>query len=325
MTLGDSRSPADENTYVGSVKTNLGHTEGAAGVASLIKVILCLEKGYLVPNCGFKKLNPKIRLDEWRLRLCNETIPWPAHLVQRASINSFGFGGSNAHAILESASEFFGKELPSTSPDSIHRPRVIVFSSFDQAGIDRIATTWSDFAQNKLKDGGNMSLKDLAHTMLIRRSHLSFRSFAVANSLTDLHRALETGLPKFSRTSRNAQTRLAFFFTGQGGQWPGMGRELLQMPIFCKSIATSQEILTSLGCRFDIIEEITAEAKESHINQPDRSQPITCALQIALVDLLQYWGVYPNAVVGHSSGEIGMRHCDIVEWVDAGMLTFIFH
>jgi acyl transferase domain-containing protein len=85
-----------------------------------------------------------------------------------------------------------------------------------------------------------------------------------------------------------------------------MGRELLRAAVFRESMARSQDILTSMGCPFDIVEEIRAEAKESRINRPDRSQPITCALQIALVDLLASWSVYPNAVVGHSSGEIGM-------------------
>jgi acyl transferase domain-containing protein len=299
MTLGQARTPTDEPIYVGSVKTNFGHTEGAAGVASLIKVVLCLEKGTLVPNAGFKSLNPKIRLDDWRLRLSDKTIPWPEDLPQRASINSFGFGGSNAHIIVESVKEAFGEE--DTSPP----PRVVVFSTFDQAGIDRLGQGWSAYLQRQREAECQIPLKDLAHTMLTRRSQLGFRSFAVANSLDQLQSTLQKGLPKFSRASRKAQTRIAFIFTGQGGQWAGMGRELLRIPTFGESMARSQQILTSLGCPFDIIREIRAKAKDSRINRPDRSQPITCALQIALVDLLASWSVYPNAVVGHSSGEIG--------------------
>ncbi|EHA19606.1 hypothetical protein ASPNIDRAFT_39026, partial [Aspergillus niger ATCC 1015] len=111
--FGAERKPGDEPLCVGSVKSNLGHTEGAAGVASIIKVVLCLEKGMLVPNAGFSNLNPKIRLEEWGLRLSNSTTPWPSHLLQRASINSFGFGGANAHAILESTAQYLG--LPTFS------------------------------------------------------------------------------------------------------------------------------------------------------------------------------------------------------------------
>jgi acyl transferase domain-containing protein len=302
MTLGEARTPTDEPVYVGSVKTNLGHTEGAAGVASLIKVVLCLEKATLVPNAGFKNINPKIRTDEWRIRLSDKTMPWPEHLPQRASINSFGFGGSNAHLIVESTKEAFRGDAEDREP----APRVVVFSTFDQAGIERLGDSWSQFLQPQRKAEQEVSLKDLAHTMLTRRSQLGFRSFAVANSQDQLQGILDKGLPKFARASRTAQARIAFVFTGQGGQWAGMGRELLRVATFRESMARSQDILSSLGCSFDIVEEIRLEAKESRINRPDRSQPITCALQIALVDLLSSWSVHPNAVVGHSSGEIGM-------------------
>lgn len=306
MTLGQARTETDEPLYVGSVKTNLGHTEGAAGVASLIKVILCLEKEMLVPNAGFKNVNPKIRLNEWRLRLSNETIPWPDHLPQRASINSFGFGGSNAHIVIESAKEAFRSEAKEKDTP----PQVVVFSTFDQAGIERIGQDWKSFLQHQMDTEEHVPLKDLAHTMLSRRSQLGFRSFAVANSLEQLQGNLEKGLPKFPRASRKAQTRLAFIFTGQGGQWAGMGRQFLEIDTFRESMERSQAILTSLGCPFDMFEEILADAKESQINRPDRSQPITCAIQIALVDLLASWSVAPTAVVGHSSGEIGMDISD---------------
>ncbi|KAJ5389119.1 uncharacterized protein N7496_000187 [Penicillium cataractarum] len=304
LTLGQARTPTDEPIYVGSVKTNLGHTEGAAGVASLIKVVLCLEKGMLVPNAGFQSINPKIRLDDWRIRLSNETIPWPEHLPQRASINSFGFGGSNAHIIVESTKNAFKLyEEEEEAP-----PHVVVFSTFDQPGIERLGQSWSEYIKRQQALERDISLKDLSHTMLARRSHLGFRSFAVANSLDQLRSNLEKGLPKFSRASRKAQTKLAFIFTGQGGQWAGMGKELLRIPTFKESMARSQEILASLGCPFNMIQELRASAKGSQINRPDRSQPITCALQIALVDLLASWSIMPNAVAGHSSGEIAAAY-----------------
>ncbi|KAJ5692438.1 hypothetical protein N7462_001861 [Penicillium macrosclerotiorum] len=313
-TFGAARSADDPPLYVGSVKSNIGHTEGAAGVASLIKVVLCLERGVLVPNAGFSEVNPRIHLDDWKLRLSNEYIHWPSHLPRRVSVNSFGFGGSNTHAMIESASEYLGSiaEPPSDSMEQV--PQVVVFSTFDKAGLDRMATKWTSFLQTRLEAGFDEHLQSMAYTMDSRRSKLPFRSFAVADSESQLCEVLKKGLPEFPRASRSTSSNLAFVFTGQGAQWAGMGQSLLRIPIFAKSMARSQEILTNVGCTWDLIEEIKADATSSRISQPDRSQSICCALQIALVDLLASWQVHPRAVVGHSSGEIGAAYA-------AGFLT----
>lgn len=305
MTLGSARIPGDESVYVGSVKTNIGHAEGAAGVASLIKVVLCLEKGMLVPNAGFERLNPKIRLDDWRVQLCNRAMAWPTNLPQRASINSFGFGGSNAHAVIESAAENLESLIGPPSPDARLVPQVMVFSTFDKAGIDRVIRKWSDFLETSSTGTRQSSVRDVAHTLLTRRSHLGFRSFAVVVSLDHLKQSLDRGLPRFSRSSGNIPPNSAFFFTGQGGQWAGMGEEMLCIPAFARSLERTQDILLNLGCRWNVLHEMHAEEGRSHINEPDRSQALCCALQIALVDLLASWGIQPSAVVGHSSGEIG--------------------
>lgn len=304
--FGAERKPGDEPVYVGSVKSNLGHTEGAAGVASIIKVVLCLEKAMLVPNAGFSNLNPKIRLEEWGLRLSNTTTPWPPHLSQRASINSFGFGGANAHAILESTAQYLGKtQTLSDTTEGI--AQVVVVSTHDQSGLDRTADKWNNFLDSSAYGKRKcISLPDVAHTMATRRSQLPFRSFAVVDSLAELRDVMAAGLPTFPRASRKNQTHLAFVFTGQGAQWPRMGVQLLTNPVFAASIERSQQVLRSFDCPWDLLAEIRADATTSRISRPDRSQPCCCALQIALVDMLRSWGVTPKAVVGHSSGEVGM-------------------
>ncbi|OQE02697.1 hypothetical protein PENVUL_c039G09862 [Penicillium vulpinum] len=309
-TLGAARQPSDDPIYIGSVKTNIGHTEGAAGVASLIKTVLCFENAMFVQNAGFSQLNPKIRLEEWHMRLSNDTVPWPSHLPQRTSINSFGFGGSNAHAILESHSEYFGPSPRSTDTSDSQPPVVVVFSTHDKAGISRTSAKWRSFIEKKVQQGQNLSLRDIAHTMYTRRSQLPFRSFAVADSLEDLQVVLGQELSSFPRAKRTntSQSNLAFVFTGQGAQWAGMGEGLLHIPSFAESIARSQEVLSTLGCPWRIEDEIRADSSSSRINQPDRSQVICCALQIALVELLASWGVHPKATVGHSSGEIGAAY-----------------
>ncbi|KAE8153646.1 hypothetical protein BDV25DRAFT_136765 [Aspergillus avenaceus] len=301
-TLGSARTSSDDPLYVGSVKRNIGHTEGAAGVASLIKTVLCLENGMLVPNPGLERLNPKLRLDEWHIRTCNEAKPWPAHLPQRASINSFGFGGANAHAIIESASEYFGSFRPSTCP------QIVVFSTHDKAGLGRMGQKWSNFLRERVRSRSPPSLQDMAYTMFARRSHLAFRTFAVVTSLEQMLGAMDQGLPTFQRAGRSNQSNLAFVFTGQGAQWPGMGRQLLNVPVFAQSIERSNRALAICECPWDLVEALTADSESSKITQPDQSQAICCALQIALVDLLNSWGAFPKAVVGHSSGEIAAAY-----------------
>ncbi|KAE8356045.1 hypothetical protein BDV28DRAFT_7151 [Aspergillus coremiiformis] len=314
QSFGAERTANDEPVYVGSVKSNVGHTEGAAGVASLIKVILCLEKGMLVPNAGFSQLNPKIRLDEWGLRLSNTAMPWPLHLPQRASINSFGFGGSNAHAIIESAAQYLGpSDLPAISSAG-RIPQIVVFSTHDKAGIDRTAEKWKIYLESQIAKQNNIPLSDIAFTLHSRRSQLAFRSFAVVDSMEQLRDTMAEGLPSFPRANRKNQTNLVFVCTGQGAQWAQMGVELLANPVFAQSVARSQQILQSLGCSWDLGEEMHATGPNSRMNQPDRSQPICCVLQIALVDMLASWGVHPKAVVGHSSGEVGAAYA-------AGYLT----
>ncbi|GKZ38757.1 type I Iterative Polyketide synthase (PKS), partial [Aspergillus brasiliensis] len=313
--FGAERKPGDEPVYVGSVKSNLGHTEGAAGVAGIIKVVLCLEKGMLVPNAGFSNMNPKIRLEEWGLRLSNTTTPWPAHLSQRASINSFGFGGANAHAILESTTQYLGTTQAPLDTNTDEIPQVVVVSTHDQSGLDRTADKWKDYLDSYISGKGRgLGLSDIADTLATRRSQLPFRSFAVVNSVAELRDMMVAGLPSFPRASRKNQTHLAFVFTGQGAQWPRMGMQLLANPVFAASMERSQQVLQTLDCPWDLLEEIRADATTSRISQPDRSQSSCCALQVALVDLLRSWGVTPKAVVGHSSGEVGAAYA-------AGYLT----
>lgn len=296
------------------MKSNIGHTEGAAGVASIIKVILCLEEGLLVPNAGFSNKNPRIRLDEWGLRLSNTTMPWPAHLIQRASINSFGFGGSNAHAIIESAAQYLGAPVRSNTQLAKDTPQIVVFSTHDKAGLDRTAEKWESYLKARAVRKPYTTVQDIAFTMCTRRSQLAFRSFVVADSIEQLQSTLVEGLPSISRAGRKHQNQLAFIYTGQGAQWARMGMELLDVPAFAESMEHSHRILQSLDCPWNLIKELEASTADSRIDDPERSQPICCAIQIALTKMLNSWGVYPKAVVGHSSGEAG--ECVLVQWLD---------
>ena len=318
---------------MGSVKTNIGHTEGTAGLAGVVKAVLALEKGYIPANAGFETLNPKLRLKEWGLALPLETMPWPSPGLRRVSINSFGFGGSNAHVILDDAHNYLrsrhlignhhtaicddgGSSSSSDSgvsdvrgigagkPETTNRPpKVLVFSTHDKGGIKRLGSTYARFAQEiraQTAQQGSL-LHDMAYTLATRRTNFAFRTFTVVSSLDDLARSVSAA-PTLKRSHKNGA--VAFIFTGQGAQWATMGRELLNVPVFKQSVLRSQEYLESFGCEWNAM-ELLCDEDSTRLDIPEYCQPICTVLQVALVDLLAHWGVKPRGTVGHSSGEIG--------------------
>lgn len=319
--------------YIGSIKPNVGHTEGCSGLAGILKAVACLEQGMLVPTYGVEKLNPKLKLADWNLALPQGTIKWPTRGQRRISVNSFGFGGANAHAILDDAHHYLvrrglvgnhntvvhddegdsesgisaGPATPLSESDMFAK-RLFVFSSKDQGGLQRLAKLYaSALSKKKLHEAEHRYMEDLAYTLSLRRSHFDFRGFCVAPSLKDLTSQLARGLNKTKRSLRQ-RSNLLFVFTGQGAQWPGMGVQLLRNPEFEESVLRSQGHLERLGCVWNAVEELRKTDDDSQISLPEYSQTLCTVLQLALVDLLRHWGVRPTATVGHSSGEIAAAY-----------------
>lgn len=356
-TFGSSKLPDDPPLYVSSVKTNVGHTEGCSAIAGIIKAILCLEKGQIGPNADFESLNPRLRLDEWRLAIPPKTISWPALGVRRVSVNSFGYGGANGHVILDDAHSYLhahglqgndstvtSTETESSEHDSgisdtsstqnepayaASQRKLFVFSAADQAGIARVAQKYLQFLQKRIQQeesaehAGRLDEKlyaeNLAYTLASRRSLFDYRTFAVGDSLRDLRTYMEAGLPNIPRTS--TQNNLFFVFTGQGAQWPAMGRELLTEPVFRSSFDQSQHILEELGCRWKMARCL--EHGDKKIDRPEFSQTICTAVQLALLSLLESWGATPQAVVGHSSGEIAAAFAaKVISQADAMRIAY---
>ncbi|KAL8903861.1 MAG: hypothetical protein Q9207_003659 [Kuettlingeria erythrocarpa] len=314
--LGASRSAAGLGPlYVGSIKPNVGHTEGCSGLAGVFKALVCLEKGMLVPTYGVERLNPKLKLADWNLALPPNPMKWPARGQRRASINSFGFGGANAHAIIDDAYHYLserglvgnhnttvhedddgsdsGISTGSGTPEPVDNQdsaSLFVFSSKDQAGIQRLAASYSETLQEiGLGKASRHYFNDLAYTLSERRSHFDFRTSFVASTLAELSAQLSQGLSKgLSKPKRSSRqdNNLVFVFTGQGAQWPAMGRQLLSNAVFYNSLRTSQDYLQELGCDWDAIEELE-KSVDSNIDSPQYSQTLCTMLQIALVDLLR--------------------------------------
>ncbi|ATY60317.1 Beta-ketoacyl synthase [Cordyceps militaris] len=324
-TLGACRT-SDNPIFVGSVKPNIGHLEGAAGVAGLIKAVLMLERERIPPHVNFETPNPDIDFKEWKVQVSRVAQAWPSNLKKRVSVNCFGFGGTNAHVILDGAAEYLSTKQwvahhssatckvnglsrqngshHSTQKEQDNRWQVFCFSSNESSGIKRIVTRHESMIRGSQNLAADF-LPNYAYTMGCRRSCLEWRTFFVSSSISDLADQMSHSKYSVIRSSPHASSRLCFLFCGQGSQWARMGLDLKPFPVFWNSInSASWYLSTILESPFDLMKELSIEAAESALSSTHISQPATTAIQIAIVDLLHSLGVEPDFVVGHSSGEI---------------------
>ncbi|OTB07054.1 hypothetical protein M426DRAFT_318422 [Hypoxylon sp. CI-4A] len=323
---------AEDPLWVGAVKSNVGHLEAASGMAGLFKAILVLEKGIIPPNAGFQNLNKQIQAEKYHLAIPTEARPWPTRGLRRTCINSFGFGGSNVVIILDDAHHYplskgisvhhrtvvdppsnvkvngFSKlkDVEDIQEESQRGPGLLVWSSFDEDGLERTRAGLSTFFEKHTDDLGQEDIDDITYTLGTKRTQFTWRSFVVASDLPDLRKKLAQTQPKVRSASGRG---IAFVFTGQGAQYAGMGQGLMNFSVFRESLESSQKLLNSMGCEWSLIDVMFSTAGKGRINEPQYSQPTCTALQIALVDLLASFNVKPTAVVGHSSGEIGAGYC----------------
>ncbi|KAJ5094368.1 hypothetical protein N7456_010229 [Penicillium angulare] len=329
--IGDAfQENRSDPVIVGAVKSNIGHLEGASGLAGMIKTIMILETAIIPGNAYFEKLNPDIHAEDWKLKFPSTTMIWPKNGLRRASVNSFGYGGANAHIIMDDAYHFLAswrldgkhqtvRDPPSSLDNKVNSAtqdrdidgnyRVFVWSTSDEKGIGRMA----ERLQKHLSDQYLLTedyIRNLAFTLSDRRTHLPWKAFLVARSANELKAGLKDRLRmKPIRSSSNLEPYLAFAFTGQGAHWIGMGRELLIFPAFMASLRQAEEILSSLGCSWKVTDVLLRNTDQKILNDPSVAQPLCTILQVTLVDLFTTRGMTPKAVVGHSSGEIAAAYC----------------
>nr|XP_036580489.1 beta-ketoacyl synthase domain-containing protein [Colletotrichum truncatum]KAF6788401.1 beta-ketoacyl synthase domain-containing protein [Colletotrichum truncatum] len=305
------KSPEDiddeSRLLVGSVKTVIGHTESTAGLAGVLKVVQAMNHGYIPPNLLLNRLNPDVIPFYKHLRIPQELTPWPA--VQqgerrRASVNSFGFGGTNAHVILESM-DMVQSDKPTAS---LCTP--FLFSAQSKQSLLANLRAYADFLeQNPTTDPA-----DLAWTLHARRARLPLRVSFPASSIEGLQAELKNAIDNLTLNSRSAATgshkvRLLGVFTGQGAQYARMGADLIETSTFASDILKDLDnVLAELPetdrPKTTLRQELLAEASSSNVGKATVSQPLCTAVQIVLVELLRKAGVYFTTVVGHSSGEI---------------------
>ncbi|MFJ9363729.1 SDR family NAD(P)-dependent oxidoreductase [Nocardia sp. NPDC101769] len=297
---------------VGAVKSNVGHLESAAGMVGIVKACLVVKNGEIPANLYAAEPNPKIPFDELGLRLAQTRESWPTAAPRFAGVNSFGFGGSNAHVVLEGPPVVASK-TDSVAPQSnsiesaVDEPVLFTLSAKTKDALHAYADTYADFLADPETAA---ALPAVAAAQARTRSHYDQRLAMVcssANELRDTLRAWARGtepdeLHTGVRTSGTAN--VAFVFSGQGPQWWGMARELLaQSPVFREVIERVDAELRK-HADWSVLEELDRDEADSRIGETFIAQPAVFAVQLGLATLWQSWGITPAAVVGHSIGEV---------------------
>ncbi|MES2591098.1 MAG: SDR family NAD(P)-dependent oxidoreductase [Bacteroidota bacterium] len=321
-----SKRNADNPLMIGSVKTNIGHLEGAAGVAGLIKLALAIKNKTIPGNLHFDKINPKIDLENWKLKVVDNTIVWPEQKdgsPRVGGVNSFGAGGTNAHVVIE---EYIAKEN-NVKAVSVQEENFYLFQISAQTNdaLKNLLTEYKNYINSS-----DQSLRDICYNIGIRRSDLKCRIAITAENKNDLIHKIDAFLEGtvlagvVSNELNVPLKKVGFVFTGQGPQWFAMGQELIAKEPLFKSIIQQIEAYFKEIAGWSLLEEMNKDEQSSRVNDTRIAQPAIMAIQIALVELWKKHGVQPEGVVGHSIGEVAAAYT-------AGSLTLeqavqvIFH
>lgn len=304
-TLGQPRDRARGPLAIGSVKTNIGHLEAAAGLAGLVKTVLSLEHRVVPANLHGDTLNPAIAFDELNLRVVREPLLLPAGGPIYAGVNSFGWGGTNAHAILCSAPPAPSSTAASSgAPRAANAPIVVPLSAHSEPALRQRASDLCAIV------GAATAIDALAGTLAWQRDHFRCRAAIVADGAAQLAARLASFAVAAGETegvvsgAARGHGRTAFVFPGQGSQWIGMGRALFAASsTFAAAIRRCGAALAP-HISWDLVACISGEASTDWSTRIDMLQPMLWATSVALAELWREAGVEPDVVVGHSQGEI---------------------
>lgn len=305
---------------IGSVKTNIGHLEAASGMAGLIKVALALRHRRIPPSLHFRHPPDAIDLRALRLRVVTESEPWPAvNGIPLAGVNSFGFGGANAHVLLQAAPEPEQKEF-----EEPEIPRLLAISAKTSEALKALASAYAEL----LRD--DPSLRNVCYSAAERRVHFDCRLAVTATGREDFAMHLEdfvSGAPNANVTSGRVTAggapRLAFVFSGMGPQWWGMGRQLrASEPVFRSALERCDAALRPHS-GWSLLEELSAGEATSRVAAPELAQVTNFAIQVALLELWASWGIVPDAVIGHSGGAMAAAYAaGVYDLEDAIRLSY---
>ena len=300
--LGEGR-PEGLRCLIGSVKTNIGHCEAAAGVAGIIKTALAIHRGKLPPSIHFKEANPLIPFSRLPFRVADRAGEWPdASRRLLAGVSSFGFGGTNAHVVLASA-----PREPAAQSSAGTSVSPLLLSAPTPAALRDVAKQYASVLRNgaplaDVADATRRCRQQFKHRLgLVTNSSESAADHLAAFANGDISRHVTTG------AAPAKPSRTIFVYSGQGTHWPSMGLQLLENAVARKCLETCDG-LARQHAGFSLLEEMNAPESSSQLDRTDRAQPAIFAVQAALTDLLRSWDIRPDAVIGQSLGEVAAAY-----------------
>ena len=296
------RRPADKPLLIGSVKSNLGHLEAASGVAGLIKALHCIKHRIVPATIGITKLNPNIPFEDLNLKVVTNNQPLKKTGKIIIGINSFGFGGANAHVILES----YENEKTRTIESPVNTSLPLIIAAKDPVALKVAALHFSDYTEKQ----PDARLYDIIYQAALHREHHPYRAViygATKESLTK--KLLAFANSESDQVIVESDIALekpfgpAFIYAGNGSQWAGMGKQLLEDPIFKQAIDEIDHFFCKLA-KFSLADELAEKNGGNRYHFTEFAQPALFAIQVGITRMLASQGIIPIAVAGHSVGEV---------------------
>uniref|UniRef100_A0A3B3U2V1 Fatty acid synthase 2 n=2 Tax=Poecilia latipinna TaxID=48699 RepID=A0A3B3U2V1_9TELE len=299
--IAKARPSGSGTLWIGSVKSNIGHTESAAGVAGLIKVLLMMKHETIVPSVFYSDETSSVDTKYLNIKIPTNIEKWESTTARIAGVNNFGFGGTNAHAIV--------KQHMQTSLKTHSREKQVKYFVLSANSQKSLTLTIEDTIK-QLEDGITVDLGSVLYTSTCRRSHQKhkYRKAIAVSSVGDLKEKLIASVGK-NVSLALSDPRLVFVFCGNGVTYHGMCKQLLKnQPVFREKIKEITHIFQRMSS-LNILDTLESEFERSDIKNPDVVQPLLFAIQVGVNTLLRHWGVKPDAVLGHSVGEVAAAHC----------------